>query len=188
MTSVERASSHSSETKSRRCPSSSQSVKTASNWSTMTAGLPSAAAAASSARCALRSSSGEAVGSNTVTGPAMPGAACASATSLGSTPARSSDDLPAPDGPTSISGTGEDSAAIVTSSSVTSSRPKNQRASSGSNLASPRYGLLVLLPGGRRARVSAISHCAIRPASFSPQTSRIRSSCWRSVGRWRPEK
>ena len=138
---------------SRRCASSWHAVKTASNWSTMNAGRPSSDRAASSARRALRSAAGVAVGSNTVTGPAIPGAAPASSRSRGTRPARSTDDLPAPDGPTSISGSGDASAARETSVPVTSSRPKNQRASSASNLASPRYGVPVRLPGGRRARV-----------------------------------
>ena len=94
----------------------------------------------------------------------------------------------APDGPTSISGSADACAARETSCSVTSSRPKNQRASRVSNLARPRYGVSVLLPGDRRARCSAACHRSIRARSVSPHASSIRASCWGSAGRWRPEK
>src|SRR5215472_9691507 len=103
--------------------------------------------AVSSVRRASRSVTGLDVGSNTATGPAMPGTVSASSLRRGSRPARSTDDLPAPDGPTSISGRVDACAARETSCSVTSSRPKNQRASWISNLARPRYGVSVLLPG-----------------------------------------
>ena len=157
---------------SRRCASSRHRVKTASNWSTMTAGRPPSAPsglAASSVSRALRSATGVAVGSSTITGPAISGATAASSLRRGSRPARSSDDLPAPEGPTSTSGSAEDSAARETRCSVTSSRPKNQRASCCSNLARPRYGVPVLLPGSRRTRCSAASHHATRTGSVSPQ-------------------
>jgi hypothetical protein len=58
----------------------------------------------------------------------------------GISPARSNDDLPEPEDPTTVSGTPGVGAAVasVTRRAVRSSRPKNQAASSGWKLARPR--------------------------------------------------
>ena len=57
----------------------------------------------------------------------------------GTSPARSKEDLPEPDGPTTVIGTPVGAAvASLTRRAVRSSRPKNQAASSGWKLARPR--------------------------------------------------
>ena len=68
-----------------------------------------------------------------------PRAGSAPAATAGSNPARSSDDLPDPDGPSTISSPGRASCspARATSSAVSCSRPKNRSASFGWNAASP---------------------------------------------------
>ena len=120
------ASSQTAVMNSRRWSSSWHRVKTASNWSTITYRVCAVSRAP-------RSAAGVAVGTNTVTGPV----------SRGISPAASSDDLPEPDGPTTISGSPTPApmpqpVASSTSRCVTSSRPKNHGASCGPKLASPR--------------------------------------------------
>ncbi len=60
--------------------------------------------------------------------------------SAGISPARSNDDFPEPEGPTTVSGTPGAEAAVAsrTRRAVMASRPKNQAASSGWKLARPR--------------------------------------------------
>ena len=115
--------------------------------------------------------------------------------SAGISPARSNDDFPEPEGPTTVSGTpgAEAPVASRTRRAVMASRPKNQGASSGWKLARPRYGAVATAgrrPGPRRIRLRALTHSLSWAGSVSPQARRILASKpgWLGGGRWRPAK
>ena len=101
-----------------------------------------ASAPASGATRSASSSSGARVGVNNTHGhDAAPGAAASpSARIRGNTPARSNDDLPAPDAPDTTSRPTPASSRDIRSSTavVAASRPKNHPASCSPNTASPR--------------------------------------------------
>jgi hypothetical protein len=104
-----------------------------------------ASAPASGATRTASSSSGDRPGAKTAHGhDAAPGTPASPAPrSRGSTPARSSDDFPAPDAPDTTTTPAPPAAArdIRRSTSVAaSSRPKKNAASRSSNAPSPRYG------------------------------------------------
>ena len=101
--------------------------------------------------------------------------------SLGSSPARRNDDLPAPDGPRI---TNSDSTPLVRIPRSTSrprriwaSRPKNTAASASSSGAHPRYGARSGSPGGGHGKCSAPIPNARRPSS-----SRCRPSVSNTTG------
>jgi hypothetical protein len=103
-----------------------------------------ASAPASGATRSASSSSGARVGVNSTHGhDAASGAAASPSWRIrGSTPARSSDDFPAPDAPDTTSSPAPASSRDIRSSisAVAASRPKNHPASCSPNTASPRYG------------------------------------------------
>ncbi len=158
-----------------RSASGTSWVNSSSSWSTTSSSRPappggrhhrpnpagarriSAASAAGSPPTALASASasaatGFAPGLHSTTGQ-PPSAAVASA---GSSPARSSDDLPEPDAPTRITGSGVSSCSVIRiSRSVTACwRPWNQPASACSKPRSPGYGPSAAAAGaGGRAPV-----------------------------------
>ncbi len=181
---------------SRTCPASSV-PRAGSARSTA-----SAPATSSGASCPASARTGRGPGLKTSNrGPPAPVRARLRARSAGISPARSNDDLPAPEGPTTTSGNSRAwppvlryrSAARPTSGRIRSSRPKNQRASSAWKAARPRYGAGAPAgrrPGALRARASACSHSSMASARVSPQAARIRRSrevaeAW---GRWLPVK
>lgn len=89
-------------------------------------------------------------------------------------PARSTEDLPEPDGPTTISSPGRP--ASRSNSSVSASRPKNQSPCSVWKHSNPRYGAGVVIgrrPSGRRTRSRASTHRWRSSGSRTPQTSTI---------------
>jgi hypothetical protein len=96
---------------------------------------------ANSGICRINSFTGSTPGVTTTAGQFVePGTANAPSRMDGMTPARTNDDLPAPDAPTSIT-IPPVSAALPnrdTNAAVLRSRPKNQPESSGWNAANPR--------------------------------------------------
>ena len=119
-----------------RRSSSSHSVKTSSNWSTTSSPATSG-------------TEGRSPGVMTSPGP-----------NAGSTPARSTDDFPLPELPTTA--TKPRSRTRRSSSSATSSRPKNSSRSSRWNGSSPGYGhsvagFGVLMPGAEIAKTCSVS-------------------------------
>ena len=123
-----------------RTSSSSHSVKTSSNWSTTSSPATSG-------------TEGSSPGVMTSPGP-----------NAGSTPARSTDDFPLPDPPTTA--TKPRSRTRPTSSPATSSRPKNSSRSSRWNGSSPGYGHSVAgfgradARGGDREDLLGLAHTA----------------------------
>ncbi len=206
-----------------RSSSSAPSVYTSSNWSTTTRSPPARAAArarrawwedrpgcsrrswatvaasslvtaASSAASALR---GREPGVSSRTGQSRaPDAPTSPRSAAGTTPARSTDDLPEPEGPTTATGpspVAQRRSSRASTTSVSSRRPKNHSLSSGWKLARPRYGAsaaAVRGPGVRRSRPSACCHCAVVSSSATPQARRIAGSRWGWLtgGRCRPLK
>ncbi|GAA3490936.1 hypothetical protein GCM10018987_50190 [Streptomyces cremeus] len=121
-----------------RSTSASRSGRTASESGVTSSGT------ASKTSPTHRSSSlrGCAVGVHNATGHACdPGTGSSPRRSAGTRPARSSEDLPAPDGAATTSGpVPARSASLASSAAVARCRPKNHRASGMSKEASPRYG------------------------------------------------
>src|SRR6516165_9906171 len=131
---------------------------------------------ASTATRSASSSNGARVGVNARQGhDAAPGAAASpSARTRGSTPARSSDDFPAPDASDTTSRPTPPSCRDIRSSTwaVAASRPKNNAASCSPNAASPRYGEPVTAvrasSAGRRSRAVAANSARTVPARPEP--------------------
>ena len=107
--------------------------------------------------------------------------------SAGIRPARTTDDLPLPLGPT----TARKRVCFtrLTSSSTSSSRPKKSTASPSSNARSPLYGFATIAPGTAGARPTALAPSARRnamssAASFASARSRITCTGSASPLRW----
>jgi hypothetical protein len=143
-----------------------------------------ASAPANGATRSASSSSGARVGVNNTHGhEAAPGAAASPSVRIrGNTPARSSDDFPAPDAPDTTSSPTPASSRDIRSSSAmaAASRPKNNPASCSSNTASPRYGEPVTAAGHGPAPSAAARTCA---AGTVPRAAATNSS---SAGPARP--
>ena len=139
-----------------------------------------ASAPASGATRTASSSSGARVGVNTRHGhDAASGADASPAPRIrGSTPARSSDDLPAPDTPDTTSRPAPCRCRDIRSSTsaAAASRPKKNAASCSSNALSPRYGELLT----RGAAAATVPACSRAAASASAASARPRAAATNS--------
>ncbi len=152
-----------------RSPVSRHSVKTSSNWSTTTQLSGSSSAGA---RRRPYASAGRAPGVKTRSTAGCPCSAIASR-SRGISPARSSEDLPLPDGPNSTASRWSHTSRFR--SSLIRSRPKKRCRSSGSKRARPRYGGAASGSSSRTAPVVAASASFQRGSHSAGSPSQART-------------